>query len=241
LAVLAVGSVAGPPARADFTYATHSSPQVFAADGGTKSVIFLLESAGGAKGSSDVNLTSSIGLSAVDQNHPSSFTSRPFTVSMMLTDTASTASTLLTFTGTLAGTMTHAAAQIMVQFTGQTSQTAKLGGNTYTISVQPGPSPMSLAPVGVFPGLYIGNLTAHIDVNSAGTTGGGGGSGGGGGGGGGPPSGGGGGGTSGGGGGGTPGGVSNSPEPSTLVASCVGLTFLGLAGWRKRRARILAA
>src|SRR5712692_3110359 len=84
LAVLAVGSVAGPPARADFTYATHAGPEVFAADGGTKSVIFLLSANGSATGSSDVNLTSSIGLSAVDPSHPSTFSSRPFTVGLAL-------------------------------------------------------------------------------------------------------------------------------------------------------------
>jgi hypothetical protein len=34
--------------------------------------------------------------------------------------------------------------------------------------------------------------------------------------------------------------VSDSPEPSTLIASCIGLSFLGLARWRKRRSNILA-
>ena len=29
--------------------------------------------------------------------------------------------------------------------------------------------------------------------------------------------------------------IQKTPEPSTMVLSCVGLSFLGLAGWRKRR------
>ena len=29
--------------------------------------------------------------------------------------------------------------------------------------------------------------------------------------------------------------IQGAPEPSTMVLSCVGLSFLGLAGWRKRR------
>ena len=29
--------------------------------------------------------------------------------------------------------------------------------------------------------------------------------------------------------------IQKAPEPSTMVLSCVGLSFLGLAGWRKRR------
>jgi len=35
--------------------------------------------------------------------------------------------------------------------------------------------------------------------------------------------------------------VVNSPEPSTLLLSSLGLTFLGGAAWRKRRARLAAA
>ena len=249
LALMAVGSVAGPPARADFTYSTHTSPEVFTADNGTKSVIFLLSSNGSATGSSDINLTSSIGLSAVDPTHPSSFTNKPFSVALTLTDAASSASTVITFAGAISGAMSHAVANITVAYTGPTTATAHLGSNTYTVSVVPGP--MSLGPVGVFPGLYIGNMTAHVDVNSpgsgggGGTGGGGGGTGGGGGGtgGGGGGTGGGGGGTGGGGGGtgGGGGGVSDTPEPSTLLASGIGLAFLGLAGLRRRRTRLLAA
>jgi hypothetical protein len=36
-------------------------------------------------------------------------------------------------------------------------------------------------------------------------------------------------------GGSTAGGISSAPEPSTLALSCLGLTFAGLASWRKRR------
>jgi hypothetical protein len=32
-----------------------------------------------------------------------------------------------------------------------------------------------------------------------------------------------------------PPGIQGAPEPSTMVLSCVGLSFLGVAGWRKRR------
>jgi hypothetical protein len=238
LAIVAVWSAAGPPARADFTYSTHATPEVFAADGGTKSVIFLLSASGSATSSSDINLTSSIGLSAVDPNTPSQFNNRAFSVALSVTD-ASGPTHLFTFNGILNGTMSHAAANIMVSYTGPTSTTATIGGNNYTVGVVGGPTAMSLAPVGVFPGLYLGNLTAHVDVVSSGQ---GGGSGGGG-----PTIGGGGNGGGGDGGGGgilhPPGGghVGDTPEPSTLVASCVGLAFLGLAGWRKRRARLLVA
>jgi len=33
--------------------------------------------------------------------------------------------------------------------------------------------------------------------------------------------------------------IQKAPEPSTMVLSCVGLSFLGLASWRKRRQRVL--
>jgi hypothetical protein len=39
--------------------------------------------------------------------------------------------------------------------------------------------------------------------------------------------------------GGGPGPTGNAPEPSTLVLSCLGLTSLGLAGWRKWRQKRL--
>src|SRR5262249_38112217 len=116
LAVLAIGSVVGPPARADFTYSTHASPEVFAADGGTKSVIFLLAANGSATGSSDINLTSSIGLSAVDPSTPSTFNNRAFSIALTLTDTASHASNVFTFTGTLNGTMSHATTALTVTY-----------------------------------------------------------------------------------------------------------------------------
>ena len=35
--------------------------------------------------------------------------------------------------------------------------------------------------------------------------------------------------------------VQNSPEPSTMLLSCVGLSFLGLARWRKRRLAVPVA
>src|SRR5438552_8909669 len=104
LAIPAVGSVAGPPVRADFTYSTHAGPEVFAADGGTKSVVFLLSSNGSAAGSSDINLTSSIGLSAVSPTTPSTFTNRPFNIDLSLQDAASSASHVFTFHGLLNGT-----------------------------------------------------------------------------------------------------------------------------------------
>jgi hypothetical protein len=251
LAVLAIGSIVGPPARADFTYSTHAMPEVFAADGGTKSVIFLLASNGSAIGSSgsDINLTSSIGLSAVDPTHPSTFTAgtHGFTVDLTLTDTKSHASHDFLFSGSLSGTMSHGTAAITVTYS-TPAQTATMGGVNYAVT--PTSGLLNLAPVGVFPGLYLGNMTAHVSLLNGGPTGGGGGTGGGGTGGGGTGGGGtggggtggggtGGGGTGGGGGGG--GGVSNSPEPSTLLASCIGLSCLGFAGWRKRRANILAA
>jgi len=234
LAIMAVGSVAGPPARADFSFSTHTMPEVFTADGGTKSVVFLLSSSGTAPGSSDINLTSSIGLSAVDPGNPSTFTNKPFQVSLTLTDAASNQSANMTFTGAISGSMSHATSNLTVSFNGG-APPLTLGNNTYTVT--PNSGTMTMGPVGVFPGLYIGNLTAHVDVAAAGTGGGGGGGSGGGGGG----SGGGGGGTGGGGGGGGGGGVSDTPEPSTLVASGIGLAFLGLAGWRKRRAQLLLA
>lgn len=105
--------------------------------------------------------------------------------------------------------------------------TTTLGSNTYTIPVadfsftQPG------IPTQASTQNPIGAIAATIEVN-AGNTGGGGGGGGGGSGGGG---------SGGGGGGGNSGGgnTASTPEPSSLVLSCLGLGFAGLASWRRRR------
>src|SRR5262245_20409406 len=126
LAVMAIGSLAGPPAWADFSYSTVPTPAVTTADGGTKSVVFLLSANGAATGSSDINLTSSIGLSAVDPSNPSVFTNRPFTVDLTLTDTASGAPTSVTFAGVLNGTMSNATADLKVTYTSPLTATATL-------------------------------------------------------------------------------------------------------------------
>lgn len=100
--------------------------------------------------------------------------------------------------------------------------TTTLGSNTYQIPVadfsftQPG------IPTQASTQNPIGAIAATIEVN-AGNTNPGGGSGGGG--------------TPPGGGGSNPGGgnTASTPEPSSLVLSCLGLGFAGLASWRRRR------
>src|SRR5262249_5536308 len=151
LAVMAVGSSIGPPARADFSYSTVPTPAVTTADGGTKSVVFMLSANGSATGSSDINLTSSIGLSAAEPGNPSTFSNKPFSVALTLTDTSSGTSGNFTFSGTISGTMSTAAANLTVTYNTPLSATQTLGSNTYTVSVASGTAPMSLAPVGVFP------------------------------------------------------------------------------------------
>lgn len=93
--------------------------------------------------------------------------------------------------------------------------TTTLGSNTYTIPVadfsftQPG------IPTQASTQNPIGAIAATIEVNAGSTP---------------PPS----------GGGGTPppsggGNTASTPEPSSLVLSCLGLGFAGLASWRRRR------
>lgn len=167
---------------------------------GSGTVSFTNEPTKGATNSSDVVVTNLRDSSTATATNPDTFGSgAAWKVGLTLTDSASGASTTMTFTGTLTGTFSASNSNILNAFTGQTTYTwAAPNGNTYVVTLSgytpPGPPTASNA----------GSISAHVTV--------------------------------------TPGSgvISNTPEPSTLVLSCLGLGFAGLASWRKRR-RSLAA
>jgi hypothetical protein len=203
--------LAGTPAHASQTQApaiqwsynfTPSQSFVSADSPGTGTVTFTNGLSQSASGNSDVVVTNLRTSSTAPVGAPDTLTSNgAYSVSMTLTDSASGQSATLTFTGKLGGNFSSVNSNVTNAFTGQTSDTVQLGGNTYTVAMTgytpPGPPTANNA----------GSISAHVTVTS---------------------------------GNGDGHGAGNSPEPSTLVLSCLGLTVAGAASWRKRR-RTLAS
>jgi hypothetical protein len=174
---------------------------------GTGGVTLTNEPGATAAGSSDIVATNLKVFSSADASSPDHLSPTPYTLTLSLTDTASHASTTMTFHGMLSGTFSAGSAHILNSFTGATMLTAVLGGNTYAVNLgaysPPGPPSASNS----------GSISAHVTVTPAGNHGGHGG----------PP-------------------PSTTPEPATAIMAGLGLGFVGLASWRKRRrARSLAA
>jgi hypothetical protein len=175
-------------------------------------------------GTSDIIATNMTVTSSAPQSSPDRLSQGNYGFTLNLTDLASGQSTPLRFTGYFSGNFSASATNLTNHPTSDTTESVTLGGHTYTVTFGPVnfPDPGS-----------VGSIGALVDVNGGiGVTGGGtGGTGGG-------SSGGTGGGTGGGNGGGDGGG--NTPEPSTLLLACLGMSSLGLASWRKRARRVNA-
>src|SRR5581483_8755409 len=111
----------------------------------------------------------------------------------------------LTFSGVFSGELSARSANIKNSFSGETTRTVTLGGNTYQVSLSndlyspPGPPGISNA----------GSISAHVEVTPASDDTG----------------------------GGPGGGPSDTPEPSTMLLSGLGLSVLGAASWRRQQRR----
>jgi hypothetical protein len=211
---------AGSSARADFinwAYSWTHTPSVVAADtGGTGGVTLTNHQGGTGSGASDVVVTELTTFSSATVNAPDHFTNKNYSLILDLTDSASHQSGMLTFNGTLNGTVSTTSANIKNTFIGPLTQHLDLGGNLYTITIGPYAAP------GIPDAIQTGSISAHLSVQPEGPVGGGSGGGGS--------------------GGSTPPPAQGAPEPSTLLLACLGLSALGLAGWRRwARARTVAA
>jgi hypothetical protein len=209
----AVLLLAGASVRADmipWTYSWQRDPVSIAADGGGTGGVSLTSEAlpKNAAGNSDIVATNLRAFSSATADMPDKFqTNGAYVLSLTLTDSTSGNSGTLTFAGKLSGTFSVGNANITSVFNSPTEQKVTLGNNVYDVTIGP------YSPPGPPSASNAGSIAAHVDVTPVSTTGGGGG---------------------GGGGGGTGGGVSDAPEPSSIVLSCLGLTFVGGAAGRKR-------
>jgi hypothetical protein len=204
--------VAGTNARADFipwTYNWDRSPVSVAADApGTGGVSFTNEPSKNATGSSDIVATNLKVFSSATADAPDKLsTGGQYTLTLTLTDGPSGQSSVLSWLGKLSGTFSKDSSNITNAFDPNSplTRTVTLGNDIYTVTMG------AYSPPGPPSASNAGSIGAHVDVVAAGGPGPGPGPG---------P---------------TPGPVEESPEPSTLLLSGLGLSFLGAAGWRKHR------
>ncbi len=207
LFVTAVASVlfTAANARADFitwSYNWDRSPDIISADvAGTGGIVVTNGSTLTAMGSSMTVASNLKTFSSAPINTPATFTAVPYNLTITLTDAASLATDTLSFGGTVNGTLSSSHSNITNTFSGPTTQTSVLGGNTYTVTIGP------FSPPGPPSSTTVGSISAFVSVL----------------------------GPQGGGGGGGGGSVGGAPEPSTAVLSCLGISFLGLSSWRRRK------
>jgi hypothetical protein len=149
-------------ARADlipWAYNWSRSPAVVHADSpGTGYITLTDESQKSAVGDTDIVATNLHVFSTATASNPDRFTAKSYTLSLTLTDTSSSASGTMVFTGQFDGTLTATSANITNTFTGKLTQSFILGGNLYTATissyVSPGPPGASNS----------GSIGAHVEV-----------------------------------------------------------------------------
>jgi hypothetical protein len=100
--------------------------------------------------------------SIAGQGSPDTVSAQPYSFSLTLTDQASGASGLATFSGALSGSYWKAGADLTNQFTGDTVQTLTLGDYAYTVSLTDFTPPTVAGVVGG------GRITARVEVTAAG-------------------------------------------------------------------------
>jgi hypothetical protein len=134
---------------------TTATPSVFA-DGGSTGRLDIFPTAGSTVSTTDIIASIIETFSTASPDSLDTFTNTPYSLSVTLTDTASGASALFTFTGTLNGTFSSSPiTNITSVFDSPNPQSALLGTNTYTVTltdfVTPGRTVM-------------GFILAHVEV-----------------------------------------------------------------------------
>ena len=158
-----------PSIRADvihWDYDWARSPNQVSADplgphsAGTGSILFFPAKAGSADNSTDIvafNM-STISSAPDASNNPDRFTSRPYTLSVTITDAASHKSGTADFSGALSGTLTFDSANITNVFNSPAVVKLLLGSNLYTVSLN------SFTKPGQPGSESFGAIGAHVNV-----------------------------------------------------------------------------
>jgi hypothetical protein len=137
---LALGAVllAAAGARADnvdWSYNWTPLTSKVAATTGSGWIEMTNEPVGSAEDTSDIVASNLISHSTATTKTPDVFTNAAYKLSLTLIDEVSKQSATLSFTGEFNGTMTAKKSLISNTFTGPVTQTAVLGGNTYTVTI----------------------------------------------------------------------------------------------------------
>jgi hypothetical protein len=162
-AALGLLLVGAPAARADWiawTYSWSNSPQTILADNpaGGGSIILTNEPTLSAVGNTDIVATNIHTYSTASQSAPDTFTNKPYTLTLTLTDSASGQSGSATFTGAFNGTLTANSSNITNTFTSPTTVVMDLGTNEYSVTLT------AYTPPGPTGSINAGAIGAHATV-----------------------------------------------------------------------------
>jgi hypothetical protein len=130
---------AGTAARADlisWSYNwTPSSPAIFADSPGTGKITLTNEPLASAVGTSDIVATNLKVFSTANPATPDTFTNAAYSLTLLLTDTASKQSGSLTFKGEFNGTISALNSDLTNTFTNATTQSITLGKTLFTVTM----------------------------------------------------------------------------------------------------------
>jgi hypothetical protein len=162
-AALALLLAMAPAARADWiawTYSWSNNPQSILADNpaGGGMITLTDEPTLSAVGSTDIVATNIHTYSTAAQTAPDTFTNKPYTLTLNLTDSASGQSGSAVFTGAFNGTLTATSSNITNTFTGPTTEILFLGNNEYTVTLT------AYTPPGPTGSVNAGAIGAHATV-----------------------------------------------------------------------------
>jgi hypothetical protein len=213
-ATLGMLILAGVQARGEpiaWDYSWEPSSLVVAADGGgTGGVSLTVQAPVSAAGPSDIVASNLRTFSSAPVTTPDSIAQGNYSLALTLTDTTSGRTGSMNFTGYLAGSFSTTSSNLTNTFTGDTTKELRLGQHKYVVTIGP------YAPPGPPGAANAGTISAHVNVERI------------------PPD----------GGDGDdddddddPPDDNPVPEPGTLLLSCLGMSCLGVASWRKRRAQ----
>jgi hypothetical protein len=140
-----------------WSYDTLSSTDTVLSDNLQSSINFTLQSPASAVGTSNVVLADLTAASTTSDKTPDVISAGNYVLTLHLTDSASDASANVVFTGILTGELSAHSTTTQNTFNGPTTQTEKLGNNTYVVTIGPYVGP---GPAGTIPG----SIGAEVQV-----------------------------------------------------------------------------
>jgi hypothetical protein len=161
-AALALCLLAGAQARADFAgwqyNWTPSATEILADHPATGKILLSNEPGGSAVGNSYIVATNIKTASTADPATPATFTNKVYSLTLAITDLASSKTGSLTFSGGFNGTLSGKSAILMNTFTGPQTQSVQLGSHLYTVQIGP------FAPPGPPTANIAGSISALANV-----------------------------------------------------------------------------